>query len=192
MRYQLVRRIVLVLFKVFLFARFVGQKNIPQKGGVLFCSNHKSNFDPMFVACAVTRKVGFMAKEELFKVPVLGSFIGSLGSFPIKRGATDSVAIKKALELLGSGGAMLIFPQGTRKREIRREDFKRGAAMLATRSDVCIVPVAISGEYKLFARPTIRFAEPINVAQYTTNGQKEGFEIIGDLLYNKIKEMSEL
>ncbi|WP_204101838.1 MULTISPECIES: lysophospholipid acyltransferase family protein, partial [Spirulina sp. CCY15215] len=94
--------------------RIYGVENVPQEGPLVVASNHASNFDPPIVSNCVCRPVAFMAKEELFKVPVLGQAIELYGAYPVKRSSADRSAIKAALSSLNEGWAVGIFLQGTR------------------------------------------------------------------------------
>lgn len=140
-----------------------GLDNLPGNGGVILCANHRSLWDPVLMGCSVGRKVRFMAKEELFKVPVLGMLIRSLGAFPVKRGKADIESIKTALTLLKEGNVLGMFPEGTRVRKGRKSDAKAGAALIAVKSGVPIVPMAISGSYRFFSKLKIKIGEPFEL-----------------------------
>ena len=122
-----------------------GQQHVPRTGPVLLVSNHVSVLDPPVVGCASPRELHFLAKEELFRVPVLGRLIGALNSHPVKRDGTDTRALKTALQLLKEGRALLVFPEGTRGVEGRLGEGKPGAGMLAVMSGATVVPVSVSG-----------------------------------------------
>jgi len=193
MIYRLIRYCLIVYIKVVLFAKVEGIENIPRKGGVLLCANHKSNFDPILIASFIPWKIRYMAKEELFKVPLYAAFMRFVGAFPVRRGRVDATAVKKAIDLLKDGSTMLIFPQGTRKKDIKPEDFKRGTPMIATRSGATIVPIGISGKYTVFGRPRVIFGKPIEIAQYIPEddgSDKEYLDTISAMLYEKIKELT--
>lgn len=148
----------------------IGRKNVPAEGPVIVAPNHLSHFDPPIVAATVPRKVAFMAKEELFKIPIIGAIIASLNSFPVRRGEGDTEAIRKTLERLAAGELVLVFPEGTRGNGRELGPFNRGVAMLAKRSGAAVIPVGISGtERKLgkgasipkWAHATIVFGKPM-------------------------------
>ncbi len=93
-----------------------GPENIPLTGPVLLASNHRSNLDPFFLGVSFPRQVHFMAKAELWKFKPLGRVIDVLGTFPVNRGEADRAAVKRALEMLGAGAVVGMFPEGRRQR----------------------------------------------------------------------------
>ena len=125
--------------------RIYGAENIPQNGPLVIVSNHASNFDPPIVSNCVRRPVSYMAKEELFKVPVLKQAIQLYGAYPVSRGSADRNAIRQALEYLKEGWAVGIFLQGTRTRDGRITDPKKGAALIAAKAQAPLIPVCLWG-----------------------------------------------
>jgi 1-acyl-sn-glycerol-3-phosphate acyltransferase len=122
-----------------------GREHVPRAGAALLVSNHVSVLDPPFVGAAAPRELDFLAKEELFRIPMLGRLIRALNARPVKRDGSDSRALKLGLRLLAEGRALLIFPEGTRGVEGRLGEGKPGAGMLAVMSGVPVVPVYVSG-----------------------------------------------
>ena len=122
-----------------------GTEHVPMAGPVLLASNHVSVLDPPLVGGAAPRELHFMAKEELFRIPLLGRLITALNSHPVKRDGSDGRALKAALRLLEGGHALLVFPEGTRGVEGRFGEGKAGAGMLAVMSGAPVVPVLVSG-----------------------------------------------
>lgn len=131
MIYTVCASILRLIYRVLFRLEAVGRENVPAEGGVLLCSNHISNLDPPTVGILLKRKVHFMAKAELFNVPVLGPLIGKLGAFPVKRGGVSKESIKLALNILRDGKVMGIFPEGSRG---AGGIGKKGAASFALRS----------------------------------------------------------
>ena len=115
MIYTLVKNLFKILFTIFLRLKVEGTENIPKDGPLVIASNHLSLLDPPVLGTAATRKVHFMAKEELF-VPVLGTIYKILGAFPVRRGGADRAAIKHGIDILESGQVLAIFPEGTRSK----------------------------------------------------------------------------
>ena len=151
------------------------------EGPVLIAPVHFSYLDPEIVACAMPRAIFFMAKAELFKVPVLGALIRSLDAFPVRRGEGDMEAIRKAIEVLKEGRALLMFPEGTRGNGIEMGPISSGVAMLAKRSGAWILPVGIVGTQIVWpkgskklrrSRMTVLFGEPFRYDQIAT-GESE-------------------
>jgi 1-acyl-sn-glycerol-3-phosphate acyltransferase len=123
----------------------IGTENIPLDGPVIFAPVHMSHLDPPAVACACKRRLRFMAKEELFKVPVLGPLIATLGAYPVKRGEGDTESIRKTLALLGEGEAVLVFPEGTRGDGESMGPINKGVALFAKKSGAPVMPIGIVG-----------------------------------------------
>ena len=161
-----------------------GQVHLPASGPVLLVSNHVSVLDPPFVGAAAPRELYFLAKEELFRIPLLGRLIGALNARPVKRDGTDGRALKMALRLLGEGRAVLVFPEGTRGVEGRLQEGKPGAGMLAVMSGAPVVPVYVSGSGRALPpgraipRPgkvRVRFGPPLSFKGGADEGRKERY-----------------
>jgi len=123
----------------------IGEENIPPTGGVIIAPIHISHLDPPAVASGMNRHLRFMAKEELFHNKLFGALITSVGSFPVRRGETDTQSIRTAISLLEAGEAVLIFPEGSRGDGESIQELSRGVAMLAKKTNVPVVPVGIVG-----------------------------------------------
>jgi glycerol-3-phosphate dehydrogenase (NAD(P)+) len=130
---------ILVYFRL----RRLGTEHIPD-GGVILASNHRSFLDPFAIGCCLGRPIYFVAKQELFRNPLLGWLLNCLGAFPIKRGASDEVSMATARELLERGQAVVIFPEGTRIRTGSLGSPKRGVGRLALESGKPVVPIAVT------------------------------------------------
>jgi glycerol-3-phosphate dehydrogenase (NAD(P)+) len=122
-----------------------GRKNIPRKGPVILASNHRSFLDPFVIGCLVRRPVYFVAKKELFDNRWLGWILNRLGAFPIRRGEADEESMATARAVLERGGALVIFPEGTRHRHGPLARPKRGVGRLALETGAPVVPIAILG-----------------------------------------------
>ena len=136
-----------------------GIENIPTTGPLVLASNHLNDADPGILCTRIPRRIVFMTKAELFRVPVLGQFLRGFGAFPVRRNEADFSALRQANEALKQGLALCIFPEGTRGGpEARLREGWPGAALIALRNDVPVVPVAITGSQRLslpwlFLRP---------------------------------------
>ncbi len=162
--------------------RIYGAENVPQTGAVIVVSNHASYFDPPIVSSCVRRPVAYMAKEELFKVPVLAQAIKLYGAYPVSRGTADRNAIRAALEFLDNGWALGVFLEGTRTTDGRITDPKKGAALLAAKSQAPFLPVSLWGSEQILQpgsslpRPvplTIRIGELIDPPSSTNRDELE-------------------
>lgn len=153
-----------------------GAENIPPQGGVVLVSNHRSYWDPVVIGCAMpkTRQIFFMAKHELFKVPLLGPAIIKLGAFPVKRGGADRSAIRTALSHLAEGRVVGIFPEGTRSKGEDMLEPHMGAAMLSTRTGSPVLPVAVIGTKGFLGKVKIVFGAPMTAELPFSGGVKAG------------------
>lgn len=122
-----------------------GREHVPREGGLIVASNHVSFWDPPLVGTAAMRELHFLAKEELFRTPVLGPLIRAFNAIPIRRGVADLSGLSKAMVVLRAGGALLMFPEGTRIRDGRLHAARPGVGMLAVATDARIVPAYVSG-----------------------------------------------
>lgn len=136
----------------YLRGRIYGAENVPHEGPLVVVSNHASDFDPPIVSCAMRRPVAFMAKEELFRIPVLKQGIELYGAYPVKRGAADRSAIRSALNCLSGGWAVCLYVGGTRTPDARITDPKQGAAWIAAKAQVPIIPVSLWGTQAIFKK----------------------------------------
>ncbi|BAZ29423.1 1-acyl-sn-glycerol-3-phosphate acyltransferase [Cylindrospermum sp. NIES-4074] len=139
-------------------------QNVPQAGPLVVVSNHASYFDPLIISNSVRRPVAYMAKEELFRVPVLVQAIRLYGAYPVNRGTADRSAIRSALECLENGWAVGVFLEGTRTPDGRITDPKRGAALLAAKAKVPMLPVSLWNTEKILQKGSpIPRAVPVTV-----------------------------
>jgi 1-acyl-sn-glycerol-3-phosphate acyltransferase len=127
----------------------VGGENIPPTGGVILAPNHISYLDPPAVGCGMRRPIRFMAKEELFRSKLLGWWMRKVGAFPVRRGTADRSALKQAIELLGQGEVVCVFPEGTRSPDGNLQEPELGIGLIAMKSRAPVVPVAVLGTDKV-------------------------------------------
>jgi 1-acyl-sn-glycerol-3-phosphate acyltransferase len=164
-----------------------GAEHIPARGPVLMVANHSSLLDPPLVGCVSPRQLSFMAKAELFRVPLFGGLIQRLNARPVRREGADAGALRTALRILQDGGVLLMFPEGTRGPEGTLREPKPGAAMLAVMSGAPVVPVFIEGSGRAwprgrkFLRPAkvrVTFGPPQIFERRATDGRKRDYETI--------------
>ncbi|KUK83180.1 MAG: 1-acyl-sn-glycerol-3-phosphate acyltransferase [Pelotomaculum thermopropionicum] len=168
MFYKFVRllcRIALVLLRRW---EVKGVENLPSGGGAVLVANHVSYWDPVVVGCAFNRRVYFMAKSELFEIPLLGPLISTLGAFPVRRDKSDRNAIRIAVKLLEEGKVVGIFPEGGRNRTGELMRPQPGAAMLAFKAGVPLLPVALKGTRGVLNKVTVTVGKPV----FNRQGQK--------------------
>lgn len=143
-------------------AKAVGAENIPVDGPLIIACNHISLLDPPVMGSFVSRQVSYMAKRELFEVPVLGPLIRAVGAYPVDREGSAASAIKRSVEMLRAGGCIGIFPEGGRNLEGDKEA-RGGVALLASLGKAPVVPAAIVGTNLKKKRNKIKvaFANPV-------------------------------
>jgi 1-acyl-sn-glycerol-3-phosphate acyltransferase len=142
-----------------------GARNIPSEGPVLVVSNHISQIDPMVLGIAARpRRSHYMAKAELFRVPLLGGTIHRLGAFPVERGGADRRALRTAKEVLRRGDLLLMFPEGTRYTDGRLRPGLPGAGSLGLEPGVTVVPAAIWGSHRMLRRVRVVFGAPLDLS----------------------------
>ncbi len=154
---------------VYFQGRVYGVENVPQQGPLVVASNHASYFDPPILSSCVGRPVAYMAKEELFQIPVLKQAIQLYGAYPVSRGAADRSAIRAALKSLEAGWATGVFLQGTRTEDGLITAPKLGAALIAAKAKAPILPVSLWGTQSILKRGsklrpvpvTVRIGQPI-------------------------------
>jgi 1-acyl-sn-glycerol-3-phosphate acyltransferase len=147
--YQLISWLVVwPLYRLLFRGRTAGGANVPMEGALVVVANHGSHLDPPLLGHALGRPVAFMAKAELFRVPLLGRLIRSCGAYPVSRGAGDRQAIRTASERLAEGWATGVFLDGTRQADGRVNTPQAGAALLAARAGVPLLPVAIVNSHR--------------------------------------------
>jgi 1-acyl-sn-glycerol-3-phosphate acyltransferase len=164
-----------------------GAEHVPPRGPVLLVANHSSFLDPPLVGGVAPRPVSFMAKAELFRVPLLGPLIKRLNARPVRREGADAGALRTALRILQDGGVLLMFPEGTRGPEGTLREPKPGAAMLAVLSGAPVVPVFIVGSGRAWprgrrlprpAKVTVTFGPPMVFERKDAEGRKTDYEAV--------------
>ncbi len=177
--------VVRPLLFLFYQERIYGAENVPLTGNLIVVSNHASDFDPLIVGSCMGRPVAFMAKEELFEVPVISQAIQAFGAYPVKRGAGDRAAIRSAIDSINKGWATGIFLQGTRTLDGRVTEPKLGAAMIAAKTKAPFLPISIWGTEtifpkgskfpKLFQPVTVRIGQLIPAPESSDRATLEAF-----------------
>ncbi|MFN6560247.1 MAG: lysophospholipid acyltransferase family protein [Nostoc sp. ChiSLP01] len=178
--------------------KIYGAENVPRSGSVVVVSNHASYFDPPIVSNCVCRPVAYMAKEELFNIPVLAQAIKLYGAYPVSRGSADRNAIRAALEYLNHGWAVGVFLQGTRTPDGRITEPKRGALLLAAKAKAPILPVSVWGTEAILEKGSkIPRAVPVtvrigNLIDAPSSSNKEELEALAQKCTAVINQMHDL
>ncbi|MCE5203218.1 MAG: 1-acyl-sn-glycerol-3-phosphate acyltransferase [Actinomycetia bacterium] len=185
--------LVRVLFRV----REYGRKNVPARGGAVLAGNHRSYMDPVLLWCVSPRFVHFMAKRELFERGLVAWALPRLWAFPVEREGADRAALAQADAFLKKGELVGIFPEGSRQDRDALGEAHGGAAFVALRAGVPIVPVAFVGTEKVwprgqalpkFRRVTIVYGEPICPEDFPEGSRKERVALLTERIMERISE----
>ena len=198
------RRAVAFLCRVLFGLRIKGQENIPAEGGFILVGNHLHNLDPVFMLTSSTRPVFFMAKQELFQVPLIKQIVTWAGAFPVNRGKMDRSAIRSGQQVLREGIGLGIYPEGTRSLNRKIVKVLPGAGLFATGGEYPIVPCAITGSERLPFNGTkgksletrdpghkgvlVQFGEPFRLPE-EIDGKKVNAAAATDYMMRKVAEM---
>jgi 1-acyl-sn-glycerol-3-phosphate acyltransferase len=158
LKWSLVSPVLHTYFRV----KIYGAEKVPPSGSLIAVSNHASYFDPPLLANAVGRPVAFMAKEELFKVPILKQAIQLYGAYPVKRSTSDRAALRAATKAIESGWIAAVFLQGTRSADAKISDPKLGAAWIAAKTQVPLLPISLWGTEKVISKG-FPFLQPVPI-----------------------------
>ena len=180
--YRLLTPLMRVLFKLYYNPTIINKEVIPKDGAILIVGNHKHVYDQCLTIMA--RTIHYMAKKEYFDGK-MAWFFKFVGCISVNRSIKDKEATKKALEILKSGGAIGLFPEGTRNKtkDIFLLPFKFGTVSMAKKTNATIVPFGLTGDYKFRSKNlTIRYGTPFKVENMT-------LEEANDKLYNEVEKL---
>jgi 1-acyl-sn-glycerol-3-phosphate acyltransferase len=150
--YQFCRVIVVSFCRTYFPGRVIGANRLPRSGPYILAPVHRSNVDWLIVARVTKRRLRYLVKEEVWRIRSVGRLIEVLGAFPVRRSAADREALEQMLNVLAGGEPLVLFPEGTRRSGPVIEDLKEGAAYLALRAQVPIVPVGLAGTERAMPR----------------------------------------
>jgi 1-acyl-sn-glycerol-3-phosphate acyltransferase len=161
--YKVLRPLAGAVSKTKYRIHYIGSENVPTDRGVILASNHITALDPVIIGSGCPRELHFMAKQELFEKKVVGWFLSQLNAFPVDRHKFDYLAINHSIKLIKDGGALGIFPEGTRSDDFKPHKGKGGICYIAKECKCDIVPVSIytSDGAKVGTKLTVRYGEPI-------------------------------
>ncbi len=179
-----------LLFRI----KIEGLENVPKDKAFVVCANHKSNLDPPMLGLSMPVRLRYMAKEELFRNKIFGKIITELGAFPIRRGKSDVGALRAAMKMLAAGEPIAVFPEGGRSHNEYMRRGKQGAALIAVKSGVDILPIGIKGKYKLFGKIVIRVGEVISLSEYFDKKLESGElqELTDNVIMPAIAKLAEV
>lgn len=150
--YRVVRSLVCWFTQAFTRMSIDGREHLPSTGAYILAPVHRSYIDTPIVACVTSRRIRFMGKQEMWKYPRLGWLFSALGAFPVNRGTADREALARSIQVLDGGEPLVLFPEGERKDGPRIHPLFDGAAYVAARAGVQIVPVGIGGSARVMPR----------------------------------------
>ncbi|MFA6848934.1 MAG: lysophospholipid acyltransferase family protein [Selenomonadaceae bacterium] len=196
MGYRFLQFVLRVFFKLFFRAEIIGRENVPTDGGIILAANHTSNFDPPLLAAFLRRPVSYMAKQELFDVPIFGRAITGCHAFPVKRGAADRGAIKTAIKVVKMGNCLGLFPEGTRSKDGAIHKPEAGIALIAAMTTAPVVPAALIGTDKIFQKgsyfPKLRVVYGKPIIFEGKHNNKEDLQVFSQKIMDKIDRMIKL
>jgi 1-acyl-sn-glycerol-3-phosphate acyltransferase len=160
--YVAFRTVVCGFTQIFTRMRIDGREHLPHSGAYVIAPVHRSYVDTPITACVSTRRIRFMGKAELWKYRSVGWLIATLGAFPVHRGQADREALSRCVEILEAGEPLTLFPEGERKDGPLIHPLFDGAAYVAARARVPIVPIGIGGSARVMPRHA-KFIRPAKV-----------------------------
>ncbi len=160
--YEIARFLISIIGAVLWRVRVYGRGNVPRTGAVIVACNHRSNLDPPLLGTYTPRQIRYMAKKELFAIPVLGPLIAAVGAYPVDREGSATAAIKRSVELLRGGACIGIFPEGGRNVHGDKEA-RAGVALLASLGKAAVVPAYIHNSSRAgqLAAIKVAFGKPM-------------------------------
>ena len=188
MLYAIGKTLSWLVAKVFGRLQVVGRENIPREGGALICANHVSYADPPVLGVGAPRRLHYMAKTELFKIPILGFLIKRVGAFPVHQRAADRQALRTAVEYLSKGEVVGMFPEGQRMLDGKLGEALPGVGMIALRAKVPVIPAALINTNKLlpphhilprFSRVKVIYGKPVPLEDLHDQSGREAVEEVG-------------
>ncbi|HSM66857.1 MAG TPA: lysophospholipid acyltransferase family protein [Ilumatobacteraceae bacterium] len=160
--YRVCRSIVCWFTQAFTRMRIEGRQNLPATGAYVIAPVHRSYVDTPITACISSRRIRYMGKQEVWKYRPIGWFVSALGAFPVNRGTADREALNRCITILAGGEPLVLFPEGERKDGPVVHPLFDGAAYVAARAGVPIVPVGIGGSAEVMPRHA-KFIRPHKV-----------------------------
>ena len=177
--------------KILFFTKTAGIENENVEGPVVYAINHMSNWDPVIVALETKKPINFMAKKELFGVPVLKTILKWLGAFPIDRTGNDLVTLKMTINALKDGARICLFPQGTRCPDVEPSttEVKGGTALLVKHTKATVIPIGIytkNYRVKLFRKIYVTVGKPIKYDGMGFAGGREDYDRVTKQIFDEI------
>ena len=194
--YRRIIKLITPLVKFFLRVEIIDErKSKDLDGKFIICANHLSNWDPILVLVATQLEISFMAKESLFKIPVLKNILLGLGAaFPVSRKGSDMTAIKKSIEIIKDGGHFSLFPQGKRLHITPSpEQAKKGVGFICAKSGASVLPIGIKTKnYKImpFRKITVKIGDMISFDKIDFGEDGQDYLNASKYIFKKICELA--
>ena len=160
--YRIVHVLIRVVSRMYWRLSFEGRENIPAAGAFVLAPVHRSFVDFALVSGVTKRRMRYMGKDSLWEVSLLGKLYSALGAFPVRRGAVDREALRRSIEVVEGGEPLVLFPEGTRRFGPNIEHLFDGAAYVAARAGVPLVPVGIGGSERAMQKGK-RLPRPVKI-----------------------------
>jgi len=199
--YHLLHVIARPLLKSFFKFQVFGAENVPSTGGVLLMSNHASYVDPVFMGAAVDRNLYYMARSTLFKPGLIEWLLLNMNAFPVHLGVPDRRAMRWALQILGDGNLLLIFPEGTRSVDGTLGKAQAGVGLIAYKTTAFVVPAFLGGTREVLPRTAkmlkpakviVSFGKPLDMEYYRKcEASRETYVKIGEAVMARIAELKD-
>ena len=175
--------------------KITGRENVPKSGGYVVCANHVSLIDVFTLGASFPRQLKFLAKNELFRIPILAPIIRSLGAIPVDRGGSDVKAIRRSIDTIKNGDLFAVFPQGHRYPKTNPADtpIKNGIGLIAHRAQAAVIPVCIkikNQKYRLFRRTNVLIGKPISIGKLGLHkGGNEAYAAAAKIAFDELCEL---
>ena len=192
MFYKIAKVLCTIYMRTVYRIKITGSENIPKDGGVILCCNHRFFRDPIYIGIAIKRHITFLAKEELFNVPVLKPILNLAKVISLDRGGGDLSAIRACVSALKDKKLLLVFPQGKRERGGVTLGARPGVALMAKQSGSVMVPVGltVNGKIPFFTKVYIRFGLPVKYEDLAGNmGAHTEYARVSSILMDRINEL---
>ncbi len=186
MFYKVSRAILIFFIKPIMRIHVNGLENLPENNDYILCANHKSNWDPIFLAISIPNQIHFVAKKEITTWPIVGWIVKKLGVIPVERDGRDLASLKHCIKLLKEDKTIGIMPEGTRTKNIDRANMKDGVSFMALKAKVDIIPVEIISTFKPFRKTFVNIHEPVRLDKYLDMKTKIAMEEMTDEVFTKI------
>jgi 1-acyl-sn-glycerol-3-phosphate acyltransferase len=194
-----------LFFRIYHRWEVIDRQNVPQEGPAILASNHMSFLDPPLVGAAADREINYLARESLFRFPVLGWVLRSVNAVPVDREGGGAAGLRAIFDRLMKGGAIILFPEGTRSPDGSLQKAKSGIGLTVIKSEAPVVPVRVFGTFQAMSRRhslprprkvVVRFGKPIDFSDLRAEAKvctkqrlKEIYQEVANRLMNEIAQL---